>query len=137
MPDRMPVWVSFKTDKIRFHWLSWLCLGDALYGILTIFGRSDGAPQLLLRSVLPVATPLWGGALFAAATLMLMGYSVSGGLVGLFCWGILGMAAAFTVSSSPSSSGWVVPMWCAGWHLLVAYDVGSGLDHDRERRQRA
>lgn len=137
VPKRMPVWRS--QDKIRTHWLSFLCLLDALYGFLTIFGKSEGAPQALLRRVWPFATPFWGALLFASAVLIYIGFSVSGAAISAVCWGILVTAsvAVIITGDALSSAGWVVPFGMTGWHVLIIIDVGSGLDADRERRQRA
>lgn len=135
-PNRAPIWKSI--DRIRLHWLAWLVLGDGVYALLTIFGESAGAPQQLLRSVLPFATPLWGGALLMASVLLALGYLETGGSVGAACWLALTAAAVGTVQNGTalSTAAWVLPAWAAGWHLLVLYEATSGLDALRESQQR-
>lgn len=134
--NRLPVWRS--ADKIRVHWYTWLCAADAVYALYTIFGGPGGAPWQSLARAFPFAIPLWGSALFAAALLIWFGYSMTGGAVGALCWTILTVAAVITINAGGacSPSGWVLPAWIAGRHLLVVYEAGSGLDADRERRQR-
>ncbi len=135
-PARMPVWAS--RDKIRTHWLGFLCGIDLLYGLLTVFSRSDGAAQALLRSVVPIATPLWGAGLAWAAVMVLFGWSVIGGVAGTLAWGVLGGAALLSIikGGALSYTGPILPLAFAGFHWLIAFEVGSGLDVDRERRQR-
>lgn len=132
----MPVWAS--RDLIRQQWLYSLIGADGLYAALTLFGRSEGASQLLLRSVLPIGTTVWSLLLFGAAVLMLLGASVPGATLGTLAWVILTSATLFSIhyGTALSSAGPVLPGFMTWLHILVSYAVGSGLDADRERRQR-
>lgn len=132
----MPVFRSH--DKIRTHWLTLLCGMDALYGALTIFGKSDSASQLLLRNVFAGGTALWGAALLASSLLIYLGWSELGGAGGAFAWLILAAAGSISITNGTalSYSGPALLAGVAGFHVLIIYDVGSGLDDDRERRQR-
>lgn len=136
MYGRMPVWKSH--DKIRTHWLTLLCGTDALYAALTIFGKSDSASQILLRNAFSGGTALWGGVLLGSAVLIYLGWSEPGGAGGAFAWLILAAAGTFSITNGTalSYSGPVLLAGVAGFHVLIIYDVGSGLDEDRERRQR-
>ena len=134
LPKRMPVYRS--QDKIRIHWLTAICAIDALVGLLTMFGRSEGAAQMLLRAF--ITTTLWGGVLTASGLLIWLGYSVAGGIGGTLAWASLGFASVVTLTlgTGPSTSGPILPLAMAVFHGLITYDVGSGLDADREMRQR-
>lgn len=131
----MPVWRSI--DKIRLHWLGLLIGVDALYGLINIFGKAESAPQILLRTILPL--PVWYGMLVLAAVLVTFGFSVPGGVVGTLGWSALAAASAFTiVHGTAESYGGPVLLggFGAGFHILITYDVGSGLDDARERSPR-
>jgi hypothetical protein len=130
----MPIWAS--VDPIRRHWLTWVVLVDCLYGGINMFGRAEGPSQLLLRSILPL--PLWYGLLPLAAALITLGYSVRGGMIGTFAWGSFAVAAILTIANGTALSyGGAIPLlgW-AGVHIMIIYDVGSGLDEAREQSQR-
>lgn len=130
----MPIWRSI--DKIRLHWLGLLIGVDALYGLINIFGKAESAPQILLRTIFPLW--FWYGLLVVSAGLITFGWSVQGGMVGTFGWGALAVASASTIvhGTAQSYGGPVLLGGWAGWHILVTYDVGSGLDDKRERQQR-
>lgn len=132
----MPVWVS--QDRIRQQWLYSLIAADGLYAVLTLFGRSEGASQLLLRSVLPIGTTVWSLLLLCAAVLMLFGGSIPGATLGTLAWVILTSTTLVSIHNGTalSSAGPVLPGFMTWLHILVSYAVGSGLDADRERRQR-
>lgn len=134
MSKRMPIWMS--VDKIRLHWLGLLVAVDALYGLVNIFGKAESAPQHLLRSILPL--PFWYGLIVVSAVLIAFGFSVAGGIVGTLGWGALAMASGLTIINGTAQSfgGPILLGGAMGWHVLVSYDVGSGLDDWRERTQR-
>lgn len=129
LSKRMPVWVSAKTDPIRAHWLTALVVTDAVAGGICVFAPAgDASPTLLYVS---------GGLLLAAAFLVAGGWSLSGGVVGSFGWGLVVATVFFAVVH------WTV-LWLlapvvvglvAVCHGLIVYEVGSRLDRERERRQ--
>lgn len=130
----MPIWRSI--DRIRLHWLGLLVAVDALYGLVNIFGKAESAPQILLRTILPL--PVWYGLIVGSAVLITFGWSVPGGVVGTLGWSALAAASASTIVHGTAESyggPFLLGGW-AGWHILVTYDVGSGLDDARERSQR-
>ncbi len=130
----MPVWKSI--DPIRTHWLSLVIAEDFAYGVTNTFGKTEGASQTLLRTLLPL--PVWYGSLVVAAVLVALGYSVSGGIVGMACWMALAVAAMLTIAHGTALSyGGPIPLMGWAWiHFLITYDVHSGLDDARERSQR-
>lgn len=133
-PGRMPIWASI--DPIRRHWLSWVVAVDFLYGGVNMFGKTQGASQVLLGSILPLS--IWYGLLLLAAILITFGWSVRGGMVGTFAWGAYAAAQVVTiVNGTALSYGGAIPLlgW-AGVHIMITYDVGSGLDDAREQSQR-
>lgn len=137
VPERMPVWAS--KDKIRTQWLTWLCVFINLpYGVLTMFGRSDGASQVLIREAFPPGTHLWAALLLASTGLIFLGWSVTGAAGAATAWLTLFAASLFTVGhgTALATAGPVLPWGMAGFHVLVIIEVMSGLDADRERRQR-
>ncbi len=129
-------WIFESVDPIRTHWLTLVVAVDVLYGGINMFGKAEGASQTLLRSILPL--PLWYGSVVLAGILILFEFSVRGGTVGTFAWGALAVAQALTiVQGTALSYGGAIPL--LGWaavHVLVTYDVGSGLDDWREQSQR-
>lgn len=131
---RMAIWMSI--DPIRRHWLTWVVIVDLLYGGVNMFGKTEGASQILLRSILPLQ--FWYGLLVLAALLVTFGWSVRGGMVGTFGWGSFAVAQIATiVHGTALSYGGAIPLlgW-AGIHVMIVYDVGSGLDDSREQSQR-
>lgn len=133
VPKRMPVYRS--QDKIRTHWLTLLCAFDLLYGLVNMFGKAEGPGQLVLRGIAPI--PVWYGLLVLAAVLIWFGWSVPGGSVGAFALGFQAAAALVSITNGTALNygGPLVLGYVAWQHALVIYDVGSGLDADRERRQ--
>lgn len=131
---RMPVWAS--QDKIRKHWLHGVCAVEALYAIFTWFGKAEGAAQILLRQTMPLW--LWPLMLLASVALIEFGFSVQGGLAGAAVWGAFTACIVVTIfrGTALSDGGWILPFGMAWLNVLVIYDVGSGLDADREFRQR-
>jgi hypothetical protein len=123
-------------DPIRRHWLSLVVAEDLAYGVTSMFGKADQPFQILLRGLMPL--PYWYGLLVVAAFLIAFGFNVSAGIFGTVGWGCLAAASMITVGNgSALSPGASVSL--LGWayiHLLVFYDVGSGLDAARERSQR-
>lgn len=136
VPKRMPVWSS--VDPIRLHWLSMVVTGDVAYGLVNMFGKAETASQILLRSILPL--PVWYGALVLAAVLIAFGFSIPGGMIGTGAFGALAVASVSTIvhGTAQSYGGPILlAVFGAGPHILITYDVGSGLDDRRERQQRA
>lgn len=110
---RMPVWESWPIDPIRAHWLALLLLIDVFYGAVNVAG-SD--------------LSFWcGTALLVAATLIGLGWNISGATLGTFAWSAL----MFAGTDNPILLGGL-----AGFHCLVIYDVGAGYDAAREAKQR-
>lgn len=136
MAEHIPVWASRKSDPIRFHWLGWLILVDALYGGINMFGRTDSASQAVLRDVAPI--PAWYVLLPIAAVLLAVGLSKTGGAVGMFAWLFLLLASAASIKQGTALSygGPILLALPCGFHFLVILDVGTGADAERERRQR-
>lgn len=134
LPERLPVRGS--EDKIRRQWLTWLCAVDTLYGVVCMFGKAEGSGQVLLRNIFPI--PLWGGALVVSAAAIWWGWAVRGALLGTFVWAFTAGAslASIVIGTAPSSAGPIPTAFLAGCHALIAHEVWSGLDADRERRQR-
>lgn len=131
---RMPIWGSI--DPIRKHWLTLVVVVDILYGGINMFGKAEGPSQILLASILP--TQIWYALLPLAGFLITFGWSVRGGMVGTFAWGSMAAAAALTiVHGTALSYGGAIPLlgW-AGVHVMISYDVSSGLDDAREQSQR-
>lgn len=108
------------------------------YGVLTLFGRSDGATQVAMRDVFPIATQLWGALLISSAALLWLGWSVIGAAGAALAWTILTVAAVVVINhgGAVSTAGWVPFAFIGGCHVLVIFEVLSGLDADRELRQR-
>lgn len=134
MNSRMTIFQSI--DKIRLHWLLLVVCVDVLYGGINIFGKADSAPQILLRSILPL--PFWYGSLVLSGGLLTLGYSVAGGMVGTGGWGALTVAALLTIvyGTAQSYGGPVLLGAFAVIHGMITYEVASGLDAHRERTQR-
>jgi hypothetical protein len=134
IPDRMPVRAS--KDKIRVQWLTWLCIADAAYGTVNMFGKAESAGQILLRNIWPM--PVWGGLMVAGAALIWFGWSVPGGILAGFVWAFTAGAslASIAIGTALSYSGPIPTAFLAGCHSLIIVEVGSGMDKDRERRQR-
>lgn len=135
---RMPIWRS--QDKIRTHWLTWLCLVDGLTALFTGFGRSNGPAQLLLKHMVPAWASAWSWpALLGAATVAIaLGYYVEGAMAAAGVWVALLAAALVTIGTriALSDAGWIWPAAMTYVHVLVIIEVQSGMDADRERRQR-
>jgi len=133
--ERMPVRAS--KDRIRVAWLTALCVFDALYGAVTMFGKTESAPQMFLRGI-GLPPPFWGFLLFGAAALIWWGFSVPGAGVAAFAWGALGAASLLTITNGTAAAytGPIVYGYVAYQHAMIIHQVGSGLDRDRERRQR-
>lgn len=133
--DRMPVWKS--QDKIRREWLHSLCAVDALTGLFVMFGRSEGAAQMLLKQALP-GLWLWALALLVAAGMIEFGWYIRGGAAGAAAWGSYTAAILWTIGARTalSDAGWILPAFITLVHVLIIHEVESGLDQDRERRQR-
>jgi hypothetical protein len=123
VPKRMSVWASI--DPIRKHWLTWLLLINILYGglHLTTGGMTFWCGLLLL----------------AATTLMGFGWSVAGAGIGMVVWSVFLFAAVASITPAVALpyGDLVLALSSMGWHGLVLYDVGTGLDADRETKQRA
>jgi hypothetical protein len=134
LPERMPVRAS--ADLIRRQWLTWLCIVDALYGVALMFGKAEGAGQVLLRNIFPI--PMWGSLMVVAGAAIWWGWSVRGALLGAFVWAFTAGAslASIVIGTALSYSGPIPTAFLAGCHALIAHQVWSGLDADRERRQR-
>lgn len=130
MSARMPVWQSAKSDPIRAQWLYALVIVNSLCGGICVgLPAGDASPVLLYIS---------GGLLLVSAVLVAVGWSVAGGVAGAFGWGVLVANVLFAIVH------WTA-LWCiapvvlgylALQHALVMYEVGTGLDRARERRQR-
>lgn len=134
--SRLTVWASI--DRIRRHWLLWLIgWGDVLYGVVNMFGPTESAYQQLLRDVAPIWA--WYALFPLAAVLIALGYSKTGAVVGMFAWLFLVLASSATIyqGSALSYGGPILLGLPMGFHFLILWDVGTGLDADRERRQRA
>lgn len=132
---RMPVWKS--QDKIRKHWLYSLSAFDILAGVFTMFGRSDGSAQRLIEEMgMPMT--LWAFLLLVGSSGILLGFNKSGSACCAAVWTGLTAASLLTVAAHTAlwSAGWVLPASMLWWHVLVILEVGSGLDADREHRQR-
>lgn len=111
--NRMPVWISWISDPIRAHWLTLLLLVDVCYGGYNMF---DAGVAFWCGLVLTVS----GG-------LIALGWNVTGAGLGLFAWAAL----MFAGTDSPILLGAM-----AGFSILVIYDVVTGLDADREAKQK-
>lgn len=131
---RMAVWAS--ADPIRRHWLYWVVIVDFTYGGINMFGKAQGPSQLLLATILPIQ--VWYGMLVVAAVLIALGWSVRGGVLGTLGWGSLTAAAVLTVvhGTALSYGGFIPLLGWMGVHVMIMYDVSSGLDDARERLQR-
>lgn len=126
---RMPVWASI--DAIRKHWLTWLLIQDAGYGAVNILGRPESDPLLL-----PIAGTCL---LLVSCALIGLGWSILGAGISSFAWSVFAFAWVMSVvSGTPASYGdLVLLIGMGGWHMLVVYEVGTGLDELREHQQRA
>jgi len=131
----MPVWVSLKTDPIRAHWLAVVVIEDVLYGLVNMFGKTEGAAQALMREVLPI--PVWYGLIVASAVLIAFGWSVWGAVLGTFAWLFLVLASVESIKNgtAPSYGGPILLSLPAALNFLIIFDVLSGLDAARERKQ--
>lgn len=129
-PRRLSVWASFKTDPIRGQWLTVLVLVDAACGGLCVLAPAGDASQALLY--------VSGGLLLASACGVAVGFAVSGGIAGAFGWGALVATVLLATEHWTALIGVAVLAlaWPAAQHALVMYEVGTGLDWARERRQR-
>lgn len=134
IPKRLSVRAS--ADAIRRQWLTLLCAVDVLAGAAIIVGPNQSASQQLLRNFLPV--PAWGVLVGAAAMLIYLGWYIPGAAGGAFAWGGMAGASLGSILAKTATSwiGLVVFAGIAGFHVLIITNVGSGLDADRERRQR-
>lgn len=134
LPERMPVRAS--KDKIRVQWLTWLCIADAAYGSVNMFGKTESAGQMLLRNICPM--PVWGGLMVVGAVLIWFGWSVPGAMLAGFVWAFTAGASlvSITIGTALSYSGPIPACFLAGCHSMIIAQVGSGMDQDRERRQR-
>lgn len=123
-------------DPIRKQWLSLVVAEDLAYGVVNMFLQADQPYQLLLRSFMPLS--IWYGLFVVTAALITFGFSVSGGALGAIGWSALAAASIITILNGTSlSSGAAVSLLGWAWiHLLIFFDVGSGLDAARERSQR-
>lgn len=134
----MPVWKS--EDKIRTHWLWWLCQVNGLTVLFTGFGRSDGAAQLLLKHTFPAWASAWAWPtlLLLATTAIAFGYYVEGSMAAASLWVALLVASLVAIGTRTalSDAGWIWPYAMTYVHVLVIIEVKSGMDADRERRQR-
>lgn len=126
--ERMPVVSS--VDPIRTHWLIALIGANTLSGAACVFVPAGYASQILLYVA--------GGLILVSAGLVLVGWYVTGALAGAFGWGALVATVLLAVThwTALVCVFAVVLGYLAYQHALVAYDVGTGLDRDRERRQR-
>ena len=134
VPERMPVRAS--KDKIRVAWLTWLCIADAMYGGINMFGKAESAAQVLLRNIFPI--PVWGTAMLLGAVLIWFGWSIQGAMLSGFVWAFTAGAALVSISvgTALSYSGPVPAAFLAGCHAMIISQVTSGLYKDREARQR-
>jgi hypothetical protein len=123
-------------DKIRIQWLSWLVLVETVYGAVNMFGPTNSPTQLLLCEVAPLA--VWYGLIVVSAVLIAFGFSMSGAALGMFAWLALVLASAFTIRNGTALSygGPILLGLPAGCNFLVLFEVGTGMDADREFRQR-
>lgn len=128
--NRMPVWVSWISDPIRAQWLSVLIGVDGLSGGMCVLAPAGDASRVLLY--------ISGALLLASGVLVACGWSVAGGVAGAFGWGVLVANVPFAIVHWTAL--WcIVPVvfsWAAVCHALIMYEVGTGLDRARERRQR-
>lgn len=111
--QRMPVWDSWAVDPIRAHWLVLMLLLDVIYG-----GENMFYPDIAF----------WCGLVLAVSGVLVgLGWNVTGAGIGTFSWAAL----MFVGHDNPTLIGGI-----AGFHVLVLWDVGTGLDADRETKQR-
>jgi hypothetical protein len=137
VPRRMPLWgPNGSVDSIRVQWLSWLLLVETAYAVVNMFGRTESPYQLLLREVAPLA--VWYGLIVVSAVLIAFGFSMSGAALGMFAWLALVLASAFTIRNGTALSygGPILLGLPAGSNFLILFEVGTGMDADREFRQR-
>ena len=131
-PKRLSLWESIKTDPIRAHWLFALIGADAAGAVLCMLDDD--------RASLLATTPYWGGLLAGAVGLILSGCYILGGIAGTFGWGALVDISWSTISDLHAAPVfYLIPAvfgWATTCHILVVYDVGTGLDWVRERKQR-
>jgi hypothetical protein len=112
VPDRIPVWESWRWDPIRAQWLIVLILIDALYG-------GDHLPGDGLAS--------WCGlALLLTAAMIGWGWNVAGAGLATVAW------SAFMFAGHDST---ILLGGIGAFHILVIYEVGTGLDADRQAKQ--
>jgi hypothetical protein len=120
----MTVWQSLKTDPIRAHWLGLLLLVDFSFGTIQMFGNP--------------AQVLCGTLLLGATVLIGLGWSKTGAALGVCAWTVSLMAALDVPAASILFYGYPILLGgSVGWHILVLYDVGTGLDEARELKQRS
>lgn len=129
---RMPIWKS--QDNIRREWLYVFSGADAIACVLTLIGRAEGAANKLL----PVPMGVWAIFVLMASVALLFGYSKTGALLGAAMWGGITGTSLLAVANRTA-------LWDAGWvgfgvlfvcHLAIYREVHSGMDADREWRQR-
>lgn len=128
VPERMPVVSS--VDPIRTHWLLALLGVNVLGGAACLLAPAGDTSQALLYTA--------GGLLLVSALLVASGWYVVGGVVGGFGWGALIAACLYSTAhwTVLACVAAIVVGYLAVQHALIMYDVGKGLDRDRERRQR-
>ena len=137
LKSRMAIWES--QDKIRRRFLYGCVLADLAYGLLNMFGRAEGASQILIRSMLPSGLDWFvPGLILLSAMLLLIGWSAWGGIAGTMGWGANTVAILWTIGSgtSLSTGGWVPYAFVWYFHVSVIISVVNGTDADREERQR-
>jgi hypothetical protein len=111
---RNPVWESLSVDPIRAHWLILLLAIDVLYGGSNLLGHG---------------LAFWCGlALIGLAVVIGLGWNITGAAFATIAWSAL----MFAGTDSTILLGGL-----AGFHILVIYDVGTGLDAAREAKQRS
>lgn len=131
----MPIWAT--ADRIRRQWLGWLVSVNIGYALANIAGPAENASQRILREVAPIWA--WYGLLIVSGFLIAWGFSVSGAALGMFAWLFLVLASVASIWHQTALS-WGGPVLLGlpmGCHAMIIFQVGTGLDADRERRQRA
>ena len=125
----MPVWISWRTDPIRAHWLTVLIVVDFISGWICFLAPAGNDSEALLYTS--------GSLLLASATLVAVGFNVIGAGLGGLGWSALVAVVVLAVTHWTALAGviGVALGLIAFYHALIMWDVGTGLDRMRHRRQ--